>query len=60
MLPTGFQSKKDAETQILRLQDLRTRELVGSFRDLLDMREKLETATQELNSEKQKLKLLDS
>ena len=58
--PLGFQARKDAESQVSRLQDLRTRELASSFRDLLDLREKLESAREELENEKHKLELLDS
>ena len=58
--PLGFQARKDAESQVSRLQDLRTRELASSFRDLLDLRERLETAREELDTEKHKLELLDS
>lgn len=59
-LPAGLQSKKDAEAQILRIQNMQAQEFVSAFRDLLELREKLETAIQELEAEREKLKLLDS
>ena len=52
-------ARSAAESQLLRLEENRTRETLASFRDVAELLDKLQEARAELRRESLKLRLLD-
>ena len=58
-LGNGFNVKKDCEGQILKLEELIINEMIACFKDMLQLKEKLQEAREELAMDKVKLTLMD-
>lgn len=56
----GFAAKGNCESQITRLEELKTSENMNCFKDLLELTDKLQNTLDDLEIEKQKLSLLES
>lgn len=60
MLNEGFIVNRDFIKQLVNLEEQRIKEMIGCFKDILHLREKLQEAQEELEIDRQKLKLIES